>query len=81
MISDFNLLSGFPSLHAAWAFMLAVSVYKVFKLNIVLIIGIISALTLSVFRVVAGSHSLLDIGFGALIGTLVTVFIFEALDT
>jgi len=78
--SGLNMFSSFPSLHAAWAFMLATTAVVVFKKVSFEALAILAATFFSVFRVLANSHSLLDIGFGALIGVLITAYIFEALD-
>lgn len=78
--SSLNMFSSFPSLHAAWAFMLATSAVKVFKRVSFEFLAILIAVFFSIFRVLASSHSYLDIGFGALIGIFVTTYVFEAID-
>lgn len=78
--SGMNLFSSFPSLHAAWAFMLATVAIVVFKRISLEVLAILGAVFFSVLRVFSRSHNLLDIGFGALIGVLITFYVFEALE-
>lgn len=78
--SGLNIFSSFPSLHAAWAFMLVIFFYFHIKNKLARFVGIVLAFLFAYFRVVTASHTVLDISFGALIGTLVSLFIIKSLD-
>ena len=74
------LRGGLPSGHAALAFggWTAITFITIEHRIVVSFIGLIMALLVSQSRVEAGIHTPLEVIFGAVIGTLVTLIIFQA---
>jgi len=71
------LEGGMPSIHTAVAFSLSVMTYFISSNIYVLIISLFLALMVAHSRITSRIHNLWEVVAGALLGTLITVFIFQ----